>query len=317
MTIAPKDKPWPDIPFEPWVKTHDALHLWSQIIGKYRLALTPWMIHSWHATLYITPRGLTTGPIPNGADQTILTLDLCDHIFIAETTGGRREAFALEAMSIAEFHRRVAYAVEGLGQTFAIHGSPNEIKDAVPFVKDTVERPYDRDAVERFHAALIRIESVFSRFRTSFLGKSSPVHLFWGSFDLAVTRFSGREAPPHPGGVPNLPDSVTREAYSHEVSSAGFWAGAGAGEPMFYSYCYPTPDAFSGHPVFPEAAYWSKDLGEFLLPYEAVRRSDDPEETLLHFLQSTYEAAAITGKWDRAALECALGEPGVPRIAPQ
>ena len=313
---------WPAIPYAPWADTCTALHLWCQIVGKYRLAHTPWVNHSWHATLYVTPRGLTTGPV-HEADGGCVTLffDLLDHRLVAEADGGAREAFALEAMSVAQFHARTRKLVGAVGGTFDIHGSPNEVPDAVPFAEDGVERPYDADAVARFHGALLRIVPVFERFRTGFLGKVSPTHLFWGSFDLAVTRFSGATAPPHPGGFPNLPDAVTREAYSHEVSSAGFWPGnrnpdGSVTEAMFYSYAYPTPEGFGERAVEPDAARWSGDLGEFLLPYAAVATSGDPAATLMAFLQSTYAAAAETGGWNRDALECGVQVPRVPRPIP-
>ena len=308
---------WPAIPYAPWAGTGAALHLWSQILGKHRLAHTPWVNHSWHATLYATPRGLTTGPIPDPGGVMTLTLDLADHALVAEGPGGAREGFALGPMSVANFLARTREAVEGVGGRFAIHGRPNEVTDPVPFAEDRAERPYDRAAVERFHAALLRIVPVMERFRTGFLGKVSPVHLFWGSFDLAVTRFSGRAAPPHPGGFPSLPDAVTREAYSHEVSSAGFWPGGnGVDEAMFYSYASPAPEGFGDAAVAPNAARWDEGLGEFLLPYEAVRSAPDPEVALMAFLQTTYDAAADAAGWDRAALECAIGRPGVPRAVP-
>ncbi|GGK23994.1 DUF5996 family protein [Salinarimonas ramus] len=307
------DERWPPLPYEPWRETCGALHLWCQILGKYRLAHAPWVNHSWHATLYVSPRGLTTGPVPDPAGAIALTLDLRDHLLVAEAASGAREEVPLGPMSVAAFLARARDAVGALGGTFAIHGRPNEIPDAVPFAEDLRPRPYDADAVERFHRALLSIEGVFQLFRTSFLGKVSPVHLFWGSFDLAVTRFSGRRAPPHPGGIPNLPDSVTREAYSHEVSSAGFWPGGNGMDAAFYSYAYPTPEAFARAPVTPAAATWNATLGEFLLPYEAVRTAEDPQATLLAFLESTYTAAAETAAWDRAALECARGVPRVPR----
>jgi hypothetical protein len=305
---------WPAIPYGDWAPTCEALHRFSQILGKYRLAHTPWINHSWHATLYITPRGLTTGVIPDGERAIWIEFDLFDKAVVAGCDSGRRERFALEPMSVAQFLERARAAVEVLGGRFDIHGRPNELPDNTPFVEDQERRPWDGEAVLRFHRALLSIEHVLQRFRTGFLGKASPVHLFWGAFDLAVTRFSGRPAPLHPGGIPNLPDSVTREAYSHEVSSAGFWAGGfGVDEAMFYSYAYPTPRGFSEWPVGPRAAHWDASLGEFLLPYEAVRKSDDPEGTLMSFLRSTYDAAAETGDWDRAALECPLGRPRVPR----
>lgn len=304
---------WPALPYAEWAETCRALHLWSQIVGKYRLAHAPWVNHSWHATLYVTPRGLTTGTVPDGETAVSLTFDLREHVLIGETLAAR-ERVALEAMSVAEFLNRATALVERLGGRMDIHGAPNEIPAARPFAEDTAPRPYDRAAVERFHRALVAIDRVFTRFRTGFLGKVSPVHLFWGSFDLAVTRFSGRRAPAHPGGVPALPDSVTREAYSHEVSSAGFWpGGGGVEEPMFYCYAYPAPGGFAARPVEPAAARFDTTLGEFLLPYEAVRTSTDPEDAIMRFLQSTYAAAAETAGWERQALETDFGRPRVPR----
>jgi hypothetical protein len=271
------------------------------------------MNHSWHATLYVTPRGLTTGAVPDGPTTISLSFDLRAHQLVGESPDAR-EAFPLEPMSVADFLHCTAALVGRLGGRMDIHGAPNEIPDAKPFAQDTVPRPYDGAAVQRFHEALVRVDRVFNRFRTGFLGKASPSHLFWGSFDLAVTRFSGRKAPRHPGGIPALPDAVTREAYSHEVSSAGFWpGGGGVDEPMFYSYAYPTPDGFPERPVQPRGARFERSMGEFLLPYEAVRTCADPEGELMRFLQSTYEAAAETAKWDRQALECAFGVPRLPR----
>jgi len=304
---------WPALPYADWAETCTALHLWLQIVGKYRLAHTPWVNHSWHVTLYVTPRGLTTGMVPDGKTAITLIFDFHEHALIGETHD-TRESFPLEAMSVAEFLRRTAELVGRLGGKMNIHGKPNEIPDPVPFMQDHAPRPYDREAIQRFHQALVRIDQVFTRFRTGFLGKVSPVHLFWGSFDLAVTRFSGRSAPLHPGGIAGLPDDVTREAYSHEVSSAGFWPGGrGVDFPAFYSYAYPTPPGFAEVPVSPDAAYFDTSLGEFLLPYDAVRQSRDPEATLMAFLESTYRAAADLGGWDRAGLECATGIPRRPR----
>jgi len=308
---------WPALPYGEWRETCTALHIWSQIVGKYRLAHTPWVNHSWHATLYVTPRGLTTGPVPDGDKLITLAFDFYDHTLVGESADAR-ESISLDAMSVADFLDRTAVMVTSLGGHFDIYGTPNEMEDAVPFDQDKAVRPYDRHAVQRFHQALMRIDRVFSRFRTSFLGKVSPVHLFWGSFDLAITRFSGRPAPLHPGGIQGLPDAVTREAYSHEVSSAGFWpGGGGVDEAMFYSYAYPTPDGFADRPVSPAAAWFDQGLGEFLLPYEAVRTSENPEAELMRFLQSTYAAAADAAKWDRPALECLMGIPRVPRSIAQ
>lgn len=305
---------WPDIPYTQWAETCRALHLYSQIVGKYRLARTPWVNHSWHATLYVDATGLTTGVVPDTEAGIELKLDLIDHGLVGTNDRGDRRIFALEAGTVAGFCYRAKRLIEELGGTAEFHGSPNELEERVAFERDNRARPYDRDAVTRFHRALVLIDAVLKKFRTGFLGKVSPVHFFWGSFDLAVTRFSGRDAPPHPGGIPNLPDAVTREAYSHEVSSAGFWPGGGGiDEPAFYSYAYPAPPGFSDEPIEPKEAHFERALGEFVLPYDAVRRADDPEATLLRFLQTTYDAAADKGGWDRAKLECEYGIPGRPR----
>jgi hypothetical protein len=270
--------------------------------------------HSWHATLYLNARGVTTGLVHDDVGGIELSLDLIDHHVLGASTDGRQARFPLGPMSVASFHERTLDIIRALGGTPDLHGAPNELPVAIPFAEDNVARPYDRDAVTRFFRACVSVANVFQTFRTAYLGKVSPVHLFWGSFDLAVTRFSGRRAPLHPGGIPNLPDDVTREAYSHEVSSAGFWAGGGAVNfPAFYSYAYPSPPGFAAAKVSPEAAYFDKNLGEFLLPYDAVRRADDPEAALMAFLESTYRAAAELAHWDSAALECAIGEPGRPR----
>ncbi|WP_423141564.1 DUF5996 family protein [Parablastomonas sp. CN1-191] len=304
---------WPELPYGAWSDTCAALHLWVQIAGKYRLSHTPWLNHSWHATLYVTPRGLTTGPVPDGERTVTLTFDFRDHVLEAETAE-RRDSFALEPMSVRDFLARTTALVEGLGGRMAIGAFPSEVPNPVRFADDAALRPYDPAAVSRYHRALQSVSGVFQAFRTGFIGKVSPVHLFWGSFDLAVTRFSGRRAPVHPGGVPGLPDTVTREAYSHEVSSAGFWPGdASVGEAMFYSYAYPAPPGFAQRPGGVAAARFDSGLGEFLLPYEAVRTAADPAGELLRFLQATYDAAADLAAWDRAALECAPGVPMVPR----
>ena len=304
---------WPDIPYGPWRDTCSALHLYSQIIGKYRLARTPWPNHSWHATLYLNARGFTTGLVPDGPGGIELSFDLIDHQLVGMATNGR----TLDFRSGRCRSQPSMVARWTLFKNSAEHqncnGRPNEILNAIPFVEDRAERPYDADAVNRFFRASVVVASVFQTFRTGYLGKVSPVHLFWGSFDLAVTRFSGRPAPLHPGGIPSLPDEVTREAYSHEVSSAGFWPGGGAVDfPAFYSYAYPTPVGFAGARILPDAAYWDKNLGEFLLPYDAVRRSADPDASLIGFLESTYRAAADLAGFD-AALECAIGQPRRPR----
>jgi Family of unknown function (DUF5996) len=306
---------WPEIPYEPWRETCSALHLYAQLVGKYRLARTPWVNHSWHATFYVDVRGLTTSLVPDNPGGVEISFDLLSHAVTGATTNGRRSEFALERMSVAGFHTRFVDLLRSLGATPEDFGRPNEVPNPMPFTEDQAERPYDAEAVERYFQALVSVDRVFKRFRTGFLGKVSPVHLFWGSFDLAVTRFSGRTAPRHPGGVPALPDSVTREAYSHEVSSAGFWpGGSGVDFPAFYSYAYPKPDGFEAARLSSGAAYFDEKLGEFLLPYDAVRRSPDPEAILMDFLESTYRFAADLGGWDRAALECSVGIPGQPRL---
>ncbi|HET7847468.1 MAG TPA: DUF5996 family protein [Pseudolabrys sp.] len=306
---------WPELPYAAWKDTRDTLHLWTQIVGKIRLALTPWQNHSWHVALYVTPRGLTTSPIPYGAGSFAVDFDFIDHVLWLRSSDGQSRQLALKPMTVAEFYEDVMAALRALGITVRINTTPNEIPDAVPFDKDRTHAAYDREFANRFWRVLLASHEVMSRFRTAFLGKVSPVHFFWGSFDLAVTRFSGRKAPRHPGGVPNLPDKVAQEAYSHEVSSAGFWPGGGGpvDYAAFYSYAYPTPERFAAARVRPAEAAWSNELGEFLLPYDAVRTARDPDAALMDFLQSTYEAAAVLGKWDRAALECALGECGKVR----
>jgi Family of unknown function (DUF5996) len=305
---------WPEIPYEPWRETCGALHLYTQIVGKYRLARTPWVNHSWHATLYVNARGLTTSIVPDGVMGVEIGFDLLDHAIIGATAEGRRAGFPLGPMSVAEFHARFLHLIGKLGGTPQFDGGPNEIPNPVPFRDDRRTRPYEADAVERFFQAIVSINRVLYRFRTAYIGKVSPVHLFWGSFDLAVTRFSGRRAPLHPGGVPGLPDEVTREAYSHQVSSAGFWPGGGGTDfPAFYSYAYPVPNGFADTQLASEGAYFDKRLGEFILPYEVVRESSEPQATLMAFLESTYRAAADLGGWDRKALECPIGEPLRPR----
>ncbi|HWX62620.1 DUF5996 family protein [Bradyrhizobium sp.] len=304
---------WPEIPFVAWRETCAALHLYSQVVGKYRLARTPWVNHSWHATFYVDARGLSTSLVPDAAGIEII-FDLIGHVVIGEAADGRRADIRLGPMSVAEFHARFRELVEKLGGTPEFDGRPNEIADAIPFRDDKQVRPYDADAVTRFFRALVAVSRVLLRFRTGFIGKVSPVHLFWGSFDLAVTRFSGRRAPLHPGGVPNLPDEVTREAYSDEVSSAGFWPGGGGTDfPAFYSYAYPTPKGFGDAQVQPADAYFDSKLGEFILPYDVARNSADPEAALMDFLESTYRAAADLGGWNRDALECAIGSALRPR----
>jgi hypothetical protein len=269
-----------------------------------RLAQSPWVNHGWHATLYVTARGLTTGAIPHDGRTFQIEFDFLEHRLIVQSSAGARSSFTLEQKSVAEFYRHLMQQLDALDLRVHIHGHPNEMGDALPFVEDTVHDTYDPEYARRFWTILAHVHRVLSAFRARFVGKCSAVHFFWGGADLAVTRFSGRRAPEHPGGIPNLPDWVTREAYSHEVSSCGFWPGSGSiTYPAFYSYAYPEPTGFSAALVGPAEAFYSPDLREFILPYDVVRESAAPDEALLTFYQSTYEAAATLGGWDRAALE--------------
>jgi hypothetical protein len=309
-----EDWPWPELPYDAWKDTCATLQLWTQVVGKIRLAYTPWLNHSWHVTLYLTSRGLTTSLIPYGKRSFEVAFDFNDHQLVMTSSDGGRRQIALEPGAVADFYAMVVAALGELGIAVQITELPCEIPGAIPFTRDRMHSAYDADYARRFWRVLVQAARVFKQFRTCFIGKCSPVHFFWGSFDLAVTRFSGRRAPPHPGGAPGVADAVMREAYSHELSSAGFWpGGAGIGYPAFYSYAHPPPVGFSASAVEPKEAFFSEALGEFLLPYEAVRTAPDPDAALLAFLQSTYEAAATEGKWDRAALECISGRPGVPR----
>ncbi len=316
MASPTNDQRWPELPYAAWRDTAATLHLWTQMVGKIRLARTPWLNHSWHVALTVTARGLTTGPIPDGARQFQIDFDFIDHVLWLRSSDGQSRQLKLAPMPVAEFYAALMAALRALGIAVAIRSMPCEIADAVPFEQDRVHRAYDADYAQRFWRVLAATHEVLSRFRTGFIGKASPVHFFWGSFDLAVTRFSGRRAPPHPGGVPHLPNAVAREAYSHEVSSAGFWPGGGGpvDYAAFYSYAYPAPPGFAAARVKPAAAFFSQPLGEFLLPYEAMRTARDPDAALMEFLQSTYEAAADLAQWDRAALECAVGQAGKCRL---
>jgi hypothetical protein len=305
---------WPALPTAEWRETYDTLHLWTQIVGKIRLARTPWLNHSWHVALYVTSQGLTTSPIPDGVGTFQIDFDLIDHVLRISTSDGATRQLALAGQSVASFYSAVMADLGELGIVLAIEDMPSELPDPIPFSRDSQHASYDPEAVRRFHRILVNVDRVFKQFRTGFLGKASPVHFFWGSFDLAVTRFSGRRAPRHPGGMPYLPDEVACEAYSHEESSAGFWPGSGAIDyPAFYSYVYPEPAGFRTKQVRPAAAFFSEALGEFILPYDAVRAAAEPDQMLLEFLQSTYDAAANAAKWDRDALECPLGQPRVVR----
>jgi hypothetical protein len=295
---------WPPIPYEEWKATQATLHLWTQIVGKVRLAQTPWVNHSWHVPLYVTARGLTTSPIPYGARTFEIRFDFLDHQLVIETTEGRVELIGLAPRPVADFYQELFARLNALGLDIKIRTTPSEIADGIPFEQDRVHAAYDAEQVTRFWRALVQADRVLRTFRSRFIGKSSPVHFFWGGFDLAVTRFSGRRAPPHPGGIPNLPDWVAREAYSHEVSSCGFWPGGEAlPEPVFYSYAYPEPEGFRRATLRPAGAHYNSDFGEFVLPYEVVRRASSPDAALLEFLQDSYEAAADLAAWDRPALE--------------
>jgi hypothetical protein len=295
---------WPVLPpLAHWQDTCTTVHMWSQVLGKIRLKLGPVVNHSWGSALYVTTRGLTTSPIPYGGRSFAIDFDFIDHALIITTAGGTKRSFPLEPMAVADFYRKTMNALHELDIQVSIFTRPVEVVEAIAFEDDRQHASYDADSVQLFWQALVQVDRVFKQFRAGFIGKVSPVHFFWGAFDLAVTRFSGRTAPKHPGGAPNCADWVMVEAYSHEVSSAGFWPGTGLGEAAFYAYAYPGPAGFADYPVQPAAAYFHKDLGEFLLPYEAVRSADDPDRALLAFLETTYNAAADLAHWDRAALE--------------
>ena len=300
---ASRPEDWPSLPLAAWDKTRATLHMWTQIIGKIRLAQAPLINHWWQVPLYVTSRGLTTTPIPYDARTFQIDLDFIEHVLRISVDDGRHDAFALQPRSVARFHAELMDRMHGLGLEVPIWTMPCEIEHPIRFEADHQHAAYDADFANRFWRVLVQTERVLTIFRARFLGKVSPVHFFWGSFDLAVTRFSGRRAPPHPG-APNIADRVTREAYSHEVSSAGFWPGGpGLPEPVFYAYAYPQPAGFAQAAVAPVSASYNTAFGEFLLPYDAVRQAAKPDDLLLEFLQSSYEAAADLGGWDRAALE--------------
>jgi hypothetical protein len=314
-TPVPRSKElWPELAYPRWRETAVTLQLWTQVIGKVRLRLAPWLNHSWQVALYVTARGLGTSAIPVGDEILEMEFDFIEHRLVLRTSTGERRALALAPQSVATFYARVVSLLRELGILVSIHELPNEVLNPIPFSKDESHRTYDAAAAHAFWRVLIQADRLLKQFRTGFLGKASPVHFFWGSFDLAVTRFSGRPAPPHPGGVPGLPDAVAREAYSHEVSSAGFWPGNDAyPTAAFYSYAYPEPPGFRTRTTTSGAFFESK-LGEFILPYELVRTAADPDGLVLGFLSSTYESAADAGGWDRTQLECPLGVAG--RVRP-
>jgi Family of unknown function (DUF5996) len=298
---------WPDIEYNNWKDTLATVHRWLQVVGKIRLKSMPWLNHSWHVTLYVTPQGLSTGSMsyPGGIFE--ISFDFHQHILTIITSTGVKEEVKLYPRTVADFYSELFTKLKQAGIKIAIYTVPNEIEKVIPFEKDVTHKTYNKEQMQNYWQALVQVHTVFTRFRAGFRGKCSPVHFFWGGFDLAVTRFSGRPAPPHPGGAPNIPLDVMQEAYSHEVSSCGFWPGNESfPHAAFYAYCYPAPPAFSEQPVDPAEAFYSKELGEFLLLYDVVRKAGDPGETLLGFLNSTYKAAADTGHWNRVLLECDL-----------
>ncbi len=301
---TPHTEVWPGLPLEDWSETCATLHLWTQIVGKIRLVQSPWINHSWHVTLYVTATGLTTSPIPYGTRVFQIDFDFIARQLTVRSSDGVTGAIPLQPQSVATFYKRLMEEMDRLGLHVKIQVKPCEVADPIPFDQDETHCAYDAQYATRFWRILVQADRVFRQFRARFIGKCSPVHYFWGAPDLAVTRFSGRPAPLHPGGIPGLPDWVTREAYSHEVSSCGFWPGGGTVPyPAFYAYAYPEPEGFAVATVMPDAAFYSADFREFILPYEAVQKAESPDDMLLAFLQSSYEAAARLGKWDRASLE--------------
>lgn len=293
---------WPELRYADWADTCQTLHMWTQVVGKIRMLKTPAVNHWWHVPLYVTSRGFGTSPVPDGLRTFDIDFDFVNHRLCIATTDGEERSFALEPMTVAAFYAKVMSALAELKIEAAINTTPSEVSDPIPFERDTVHASYDAAAVSRFWHVLVAVCQVMTRFRAEFIGKVSPVHFFWGSFDIAVTRFSGRPAPPHPG-APGLPRVVTLEAYSHEVSSAGFWPGGGGAEAAFYSYAYPEPAGYAAEPVQPAGALYSDQMREFLLPYDSIRSSPSPVDDLLRFFRTTYDAAASRGAWPRDALE--------------
>ncbi|MDJ0953029.1 MAG: DUF5996 family protein [Acidimicrobiia bacterium] len=296
---------WPKLPTDEWADTIETFHLWSQVVGKVRMVQTPWLNHSWSVPLYVGARGLETSFIPYGSAGFEFTFDLHQGQLVLATTTGEQRAVPLRD-TVAGFYSQVMEALSAVGMPVSVNRLPSEIADPVPFDEDTRDLAFDLEQARLLWLALVQASRVMGRFRAGFRGKSSPVHFFWGSFDLAVTRFSGRTAPAHPGGIPNFPLDVAQEAYSHEVTSVGFWPGnREAPDPIFYSYAYPSPDGFPQADVEPAEAFWLDDLGEFVLPYAAVATADDADARLLSFFETTHSAAADLAQWDRLALECA------------
>ncbi len=294
---------WPALPLAQWKDTYGTLHMWTQIVGKIRLALAPLVNHWWNVTLYVTPRGLTTSAMPYNDRLIRIDFDFIDHIVLIETTDGSTKSISLRPRPVAEFYQEMMTSLGSLGMPVKIWTTPVEVPDRTPFENDHKHAAYDPEYAQRVWRIMAQASRVFTEFRSLFIGKVSPIHFFWGSFDLAVTRFSGRTAPSHPG-VPNCGRFVAVEAYSHEVSSCGFWPGGGpVNEPAFYAYAYPEPQGFKDYPVKPQEAFYHTGMGEFLLPYDVVRNAKSPDEVLLSFMQTTYEAAATCAKWERRALE--------------
>ncbi len=312
LSAPDRQQYWPALPYPEWQATAETLQLWTQIVGKIRLSLTPWINHSWHVALYLSARGLTTSPIPHRYDCFELRFDFVEHELRILKSSGARRALKLRPQSVASFYRELTATLEEMELPVRIDRLPNELADPIAFDQDETHRSYDAAQANRFWRVLWQSDRVLQKFRSRFCGKCSPVHFFWGSFDLAVTRFSGRSAPPHPGGVPHLPDSVAREAYAQEVSSIGFWPGSAASPtPLYYSYAYPEPAGFAQARVEPAEASYYEPLHEFILPYDAVRNAGSPDEMLLTFAQSVYDAASTLGKWDRDSLDEARLNPPV------
>jgi hypothetical protein len=304
-TTATNKNLWPALPLAEWKDTYDTLHRWSQIVGKIKLAFSPPANHWWNSSLHITPHGLTTSAMYYNGQLLQIDFDFISRLLLIVTSNNpATKTIALKPCSVAEFYQETMAALKSIGISITIWTTPVEVADRTPFEQDEKHRSYDPEYVQRFWQILAQANRVFSVFRSRFIGKVSPVHFFWGAFDLAVTRFSGRTAPLHPGS-PNVARSVMAEAYSHEVSSCGFWPGGGPiNEPVFYAYSYPEPQGFNEYPIQPKEAFYHTEMKEFLLPYNVVRSANSPDEVLLAFLQSTYEAAATCAKWDRNALEC-------------
>jgi hypothetical protein len=302
MGVPVSTSGWPSLRVDDWTPTRDTLHMWAQIVGKIRMAHMPLVNHWWQVTLYVSPRGLTTGAIPYGTAVFDMEFDFVNHALVIRHSDGSERSVLLQAKPVAQFYEETLSALDSLGISTRIVARPNEVVHAVAFAEDYQHAEYDSDAARTFWQQLVQADRVIGEFRASFVGKVSPVHFFWGSFDLACTRFSGRPAPEHAGGAPNCPDWVMVEGYSRELSSCGFWPGGGE-EGAFYAYAYPEPEGFGGYPVQPDAAFYSEEHRQFLLPYEAVRTAHNPDQALSQFLQSTYAAAAELGGWDRTALE--------------